>query len=367
MWAHTMVDQLALWAGTDEGGGITTYVRVMQQTPLWTEWNIRYVVTHRDGSAATKIWAFARGGLLLVLQLITSRPNLVHLHCASDTSFVRKAMLLWASWFCSIPVVMHIHGSDFHDYYEKSPRIVQSMIRSTLTRASAVVALGEGRAARLQEIAPAARITVIPNAVRPACSVAQQTDGKPVHVVFLGRIGERKGTFRLLEAWAELARDTNFAAAAILTIAGDGEVERASHRVRELGLQDSVQVRGWLSECEVGQLLDSAHVLALPSRNEGQPMAVLEAMARGLCVVASGVGGLPEMIGGGCGVIVAPDDVVAIASALRLVVGDQDLRARYGAAAYARAANQFDVGTVWRELDTLYREVAWKRVESING
>jgi glycosyltransferase involved in cell wall biosynthesis len=122
-----------------------------------------------------------------------------------------------------------------------------------------------------------------------------------------------------------------------------------------------VHVRGWLSEGEVGEMLDRAQVLVLPSRNEGQPMAVLEAMARGLCVIASDVGGLPEMIGGGCGVIVSPDDIDAITAALRLVVHDHELRARYGAAAYTRAVDQFDVSIVWRRLDALYREVAWCR------
>ena len=130
--------------------------------------------------------------------------------------------------------------------------------------------------------------------------------GEPVRVVFLGRIGDHKGTFRLLDAWAELARDRDSVAtgkAGILTIAGDGEVERARDRIRELGLEDTVEVHEWLSESEVGELLDHSQVLVLPSRNEGQPMAVLEAMARGLCVIATDVGGLPEMIGGGCGVL----------------------------------------------------------------
>jgi glycosyltransferase involved in cell wall biosynthesis len=363
-----MVEQCALWAGTDEGGGIATYIRVMQQTPLWAEWNIRHIVTHQGGSVAAKIWAFARGGVLFVFELIRSKPSVVHLHCASDTSFLRKGILLWASWFASVPVVMHIHGSDFNEYYEKSSRMVQSAIRATLFRASAVVALGEGRAASLRDIAPTTRISVIPNAVRPGHPRIQPGLGEPVHVVFLGRIGERKGTFRLLDAWAELAADPDFGTekSAILTIAGDGEVELARNRVGQLDLTNSVKVHGWLSEGEVGDLLDNAQVMVLPSRNEGQPMAVLEAMARGLCVVASGVGGLPEMIGGGCGVIVPPYDIEAIASALRLVVHDHELRARYGAAAYSRAVNQFDVDTVWRQLDALYREVAWKRVESVN-
>lgn len=365
-----MVEQWALWAGTDEGGGIATYVRVMRQTPLWTEWNARYVVTHRDGSAMTKIWTFTRGSLLFVFALMRSRPKVVHLHSASDTSFIRKAMLLWAARLASVPVVMHIHGSNFNEWYEKSPRVIQRGVVATLAKASAVVALGDGRAAGLRQIAPNARIAVIPNAVRLARPISAAAPGEPVHVVFVGRIGDRKGTFRLLDAWAALSQEigVGFGKSAVLTIAGDGEVDRARRRVDELGLEDSVAVRGWLSENEVGALLDSAQVLVLPSRNEGQPMAVLEAMARGLCIVASGVGGLTDMLGGGAGVIVAPDDIDAIASALRLVVGDNELRAKYGAAAYSRAMDRFDVESVWRQLDSLYCEVAGcakNRVESI--
>jgi glycosyltransferase involved in cell wall biosynthesis len=87
-------------------------------------------------------------------------------------------------------------------------------------------------------------------------------------------------------------------------------------------------------------------------------MSVLEAMARGLCVVASDVGGLPEMIGDGCGVLVPPDDVEKLTDALRHVIFDGDLRAQYGAAANARMAAKFDVRTVWRQLDALYCEVS---------
>jgi glycosyltransferase involved in cell wall biosynthesis len=357
-----MLERRALWASTGAQGGISTYVRVMQQTPLWTDWNIRHVVTHRGGSAAAKIGAFARGALLFVVQLIRFRPCVVHLHAASGASFVRKAILLWLSWPARVPVVLHTHGSRIQNYYENSPRAIQALIRATLCRASAVVALGEVRAARWRVIAPRARITVVPNAVQPARRTAQPALGEPVRVVFLGNIGDHKGAFRLLDAWAEFIRDPDLGAghrkAATLTIAGDGEVERARHRIRELRLQDTVEIHDWLSESEVGELLDHAQVLVLPSRSEGQPMAVLEAMARGLCVIASNVGGLPEMIGGGCGVLIPPVDTEAITAALRLVVNDHELRARCGAAAYARVADQFDVRTVWRRLDALYCEVS---------
>lgn len=346
-------ERRAVWASTEEPGGIASYVRVMQQTPLWKDWNIRHIVTHRDGSAAGKILVFARGALLFIVELIRFRPQVVHLHAAGDTSFMRKAILLWISQLACVPVVIHIHAGSFPDYYESSSGAIRAVIRATLGRASAVVVLGEIWETRLRAIAPTARMTVIPNAVRPADRSIQPVRGEPVGVVFLGRIGDHKGSFRLLDAWAQLDGE-----AATLTIAGDGEVERARRRIQELHLADTVEVHEWQSESAVYDLLSRAQVLALPSRSEGQSMAVLEAMARGLCVVAADVGGLPEMIGGGCGVLVSPDDTEAIAAGLRLVIHDHELRSRCGAAAYARVADQFDARTVWRRLDALYREVA---------
>jgi glycosyltransferase involved in cell wall biosynthesis len=355
-----MCERRVLWASTEAPGGIATYVRVMQQTPLWIDWNIRHIVTHRDGPALAKIAVFARGALVFIVELIRFRPSLVHLHAASDTSFIRKGILLWISRLAGVPVILHIHASAFPAYYESCFRPLRWAIRATLCRASAVVALGETWADRLRTIAPQARVVVIPNAVHPGRPVAHCGAGEPVHVVFLGQISDHKGTFRLLDAWAGLVSDFDMndrrGTLAMLTVAGNGEIDRARECVRALHLDDTVHVRGWLSPNGVSELLDGAHVLVLPSRNEGQPMAVLEAMAKGLCVIATDVGTLPEMIGDGCGVIIAPDDTPAIACALRRVVHDHKLRAQYGAAAFARVTDQFDVRTTWRRLDALYCE-----------
>lgn len=308
-----------------------------------------------------KLTEFVRGALLFVFELLRRRPEVIHLHSSADASFVRKALLLWISQPLRVPVIVHMHGSDFQDYFQNSPSLIRSVIRRTLSQAAAVVALGEVWADRLRCIAPTARIAVIPNAVPTACRIEQPAPGEPVRVVFLGRIGERKGTFTVLDAWAKLLAANDFGAnpsnMATLTIAGDGEVNKARQRIRDLALDEVVTVREWLAPDAVADLLDRAHVLILPSRNEGQPMAVLEAMARGLCIISSDVGGLAEMVGGGCGLIVPPDDVDTIAGALSVAIQDAELRTRTGAAAHERFSEKFDLDTVAGCIDTLYREV----------
>jgi glycosyltransferase involved in cell wall biosynthesis len=353
----------ALWVSTSmqTRGGISTFVRTVRETPFWSQWHVRHVATHRNGSVATKIIAFGIGALHFLAELVFRRPDVVHINTSSNGSFYRKSLLAWISWAWRVPVVMHVHGSEFQAFFAAAPGPVRLLIRTTLERADTVIALGDTWAQRLRDIAPRADVLVVPNAIRPQSQVEQQTAG-PVHVLFLGAVGDRKGTFVLLDAWAKMMADGGGDLAARLTIAGDGEVERARRQVTDLGVDASVDVCGWIPNADVPALLSSAQVLVLPSQNEGQPMAILEAMARGICVVASNAGGIPELLDESCGVLVHPNDVTELAVAITAVVTDRDMRARVGANAFRRVQSEFDVDVIARRFDELYRQIVRRRV-----
>jgi glycosyltransferase involved in cell wall biosynthesis len=341
----------------DTRGGIATYVRIIQETPLWTRWQTHHVVTHRDGSRVWKIRTFASAVPRYVRALVGARPDLVHLHMSSSGSFVRKAVLFWIARAFRVPVLVHIHSGRFDRFHARLPAPLRWAVRSVLTRAAVVVTLGEGWAARISRIAPRARVEVVPNAV-VVPGTAPARAGGPLNVVFLGAICAAKGAFCLLDAWAKLAAEQDGRVPAHLTLAGDRGVDDARRTIAELGIDGSAEVRDWLPASEVAALLASADVFVLPSRSEGQPMAVLEAMARGVCVVASDVGGIPELVEDGrSGVLVPPDDVDALVHALRQVLDDRGLRERMGDEARRRVLAEFDVDVVWRRLDALYREV----------
>ena len=86
-------------------------------------------------------------------------------------------------------------------------------------------------------------------------------------------------------------------------------------------------------------------------------MAILEAMAKGVCVVASNVGGIPEILDETCGVLVNPDDVTELADAITYVVTDPNARGRFGTHALQRVQNDFDVDVISRRFDELYRRL----------
>jgi glycosyltransferase involved in cell wall biosynthesis len=349
----------SLWVSTSTTtqGGIATCVRTLAATGLRDRWGVRHVATHRDGSSTTKALTFARGLARYTAEMVLRRPDLVHIHMSSAGSFVRKAAMAWLAYLLRVPVVLHVHSGRFHLFHDRAPAPVRRVIAATLARADVVIALGELMRTRLAAIAPDARLTSLPNPV-PISPVTRRPAGAAPHVVFLGRIWDKKGAFALLEAWAKAVGDSS----GRLTMAGDGEHERARETARELGVADSVTVHDWLSSAEVAELLADADILALPSENEGQPMVVLEAMSRGLAVLATRVGGIPEIVADGVeGLLVPPHDAGALADALGELLADEGRRRALGEAGAARARAEFAADAVAARIEGLYHDVLTRR------
>jgi glycosyltransferase involved in cell wall biosynthesis len=329
----------------------------MSTTPLWSTWNIRHVASHRDGGALRKICQFGIAVPTFVWFMIVDRPQVVHLHVASHGSFYRKFVLSLVAQLFGVPVIAHVHGGGFQVFYEKSPALIQRAVRHLLGRASAVITLGETWAERLTAIEPTAAVHVVPNSARAGEPVDQPDAEEPVRVLFLGRVEESKGAFDLLDAWQKMLAGHGQPTKPVLTIVGDGDTDRAREIVREQGLSETIEITGWIAPEDVPAIVRSSQVLVLPSYFEGQPMAILEAMANGLCVLASRVGGIPDLIDDSSGILLSPGDVDGLAGALLDVTTDRVRRTRLGTAALARVLEQFDIDVIWRRFDDLYREV----------
>jgi len=172
-----------------------------------------------------------------------------------------------------------------------------------------------------------------------------------VVLLHVGRFAPQKNHFLLVRGFAQAFEQYP---AMELWLVGDGslrpEVER---QVQEAGLQERVRFLGLRKD--VPKLLAQADMLLLPSDWEGVPLVVLEAMAAGKPVVATRVGGIPELVEDGLtGILVPPQDPQALAAAIVRLVQDAELRRKMGEAGRRRALEQFDIRKTARQYEKLY-------------
>lgn len=319
----------------------------------------------------------------LGLRLLRERPQVVNIHFASPS--VRYFTAL-APWF-GFRVALTCHGSDVlrplpHDAAHLGP---------VIAGADAVTVVSEDIAARLAQdgLAPARPPAVIANGVdtdfwqpapasraaasalscmdtsRAAASAPSGADASRAeasalpHLVALGRLQAVKGFDLLIEAAAHLAaRGTRLK----LTIIGEGsEGDALAARATRLGIAHTVTFAGRLRPPAIRDLFHRADLFVLPSRSEGMPLAMMEAMASGLPVVAADVGGVARTAGGAA-LLVPPERPDALAEAIGSLVGDKSEQRRTRLRRQARTrARAFSADAGHAAYATLLAELARKR------
>jgi glycosyltransferase involved in cell wall biosynthesis len=318
--------------------------------------SMRHVPTMDEGSAFTKASVFARAVQELRRALESLDSSIIHIHFASRGSALRKLILAGMVTRASRPLVLHAHGAEFDLFYRRLPAAVRRNVNRTLQRANVFITLStHWRDFYVEEceISPS-QIVVLPNPVRVPAEVPERGSRHTVQFLHLGRLGERKGAYDLVNAFAGLPEGLRNRAR--LVLAGDGDVDG----VRKMAepLRSQVEVHSWINSHERDLLLERSDVFALPSRAEGLPMALLEAMAHGLPGITCAVGGIPEIFRHGVdGTLVTPGDVQQIRAAMAKYISEDATRLAAGRAAreHARA---FDVHVYARRLADVYQRIA---------
>lgn len=335
-------------------GGMTSVVQAYQAAGLFDGAQVRYLSSYHGREALARLWIYLACMTRLLHALLLGRVAGVHLHSASRGSFWRKASMAWLARLFGVPYLFHIHSGEFLVFYREGcgPR-AQRMVAGTLRRASRVIVLAASWQRDFDQAIPGLKLVVVNNPIDVPAGLPAGRSPVP-SVLFLGRIRDKKGVFDLLEAMVAVHRAIP---AARLVLAGDGEVERARARAVELGLGDVVQLPGWIDGDAKFEALRQSWVMALPSYFEGFPIGVLEAMAMGSLVVATRVGGIPDVIRHGeNGLLLQPGDVAQLAAALE--VGLTDSARRMDMADVARRdAQAYDCRQVVAALRALYRQV----------
>jgi glycosyltransferase involved in cell wall biosynthesis len=256
-------------------------------------------------------------------------------------------------------IVSHEHTWSF----EGRP-VRRFLDRNVVARGSDVVlAVSERDRQQMIEVERmrADRIRVLPNGIpTPAESGApvRAELGVPAEVGLIGAVGRlyaQKGYDDLISAIGLLKR--SYTRPFRCLIFGHGpEEERLRGLIEEQGLGQEIELAG--RRQDIADVIPALDIAVLPSKYEGSPLAILEYMAGGAPIVATAVGGVPELIESGVhGLLVRPEDPADLAAAMQRLLEDRELAARLGAAAKERQRANFDLDVVVRRLEDLYLEL----------
>jgi glycosyltransferase involved in cell wall biosynthesis len=345
----------------DTMGGISSVVNVYRDGGLFERCPVTYLATHCDGSAMQKLSIFITAFFRFAALLLTGRMGLVHVHMSSRASFWRKSCFLLPAYLFRIPAILHLHGSEFAVFYEQEcGSAAQRFVRFVFNSASRVVVLSENWKRWVQGISHNPFVIPIYNPVMTLRQMQPWENRKPGVVLFLGRLGKRKGVYDLLTAACRVAAHCPELK---LRLGGDGELEQVTDCARELGLAERVDLLGWVRGDDKERQLDEAWLYALPSYHEGLPMSILEAMAAGLPVLSTPIAGIPEAVTDGVeGFLVPPGDTDMLADRLERLLTEPGLACRMGEAARRKVDTTFSSVTILPRIEHLYSELGMKTI-----
>lgn len=338
---------------TKSKGGMSTVIEeIKEDKKLNQKFKIDIYESYIDGNKL-RVLLFS---IISFLRFYFTKRNydIYHIHVASYGSTFRKGLYVRTAKKWGKKVILHIHGSEYMIFYEKSNK--KDKIRLILNTADKVIALSDGWKRKFDETFGLTNCVVLENGIdmerlKPAITSCYE---HPHTFVSLGRLGERKGTYDLIDA---IYHVKNQIPDIKCYLAGDGEIEKYKKIIKEKKLEDNIIVVGWADFDKKIELLKKSNVVVLPSYNEGLPMAILEGMACGKAIISTIVGAIPEVVKEENGILIQPGDITALSNALCTYCKDEEALERIGYANMDLIKRKYSMDVMHEKLGQYYSEV----------
>jgi len=329
-------------------GGISSVVKLYKNYGL----DFINLPSYKNGNIFIQFLFYLSFIFKYIFSLSTKKNiELIHIHTASRGSFLRKYITFKIAKVFRKKIVFHIHGAEFELFYNESQNCIKKEITKALNASDLIIVLSNEWKKTISEISTNNNIKVLynPTVIKEIAHVESES----INVLFMGRLGKRKGIYDIIEA-AKLLKNPNIE----INLYGDGNLEEFEKLIVDKNLQEKIKIRGWISGVEKDEVLKNSDIFLLPSYNEGLPMSILEAMAFGLPTISTPVGGIPEAVEDGVnGFIVQPGDYVTLAEKIDLLANDKPLREQMGQEGYKMAKEKFDINIIINKLQDIYDEL----------
>jgi glycosyltransferase involved in cell wall biosynthesis len=350
--------------------GIGTYYQTLLNSSLPKRVNLQFIDTsaRRRPGAKTGNWSFSNlvsaiGDCVRFSKaVVIHRPEICHIATAYGLSFLKHSVCVVIARSVGCKVLLHPHCG-FYFLYERRGKAWQWFVRKIVGLCHGIVVVSN-EWKKLEEVVPGCQIYYLPNAINLSSyadvgleKLRSISDRSRLHVLYLGHLGKEKGSFDLICA-AKLVLALEYGV--VFDLVGQeqvtGDMEQLNTQVAQAGLEQFIHIQPAVNGAEITELFRTADIFVYPSYHEGMPMAVIEAMACGLPIIATQVGGLPDLVFPDVnGLLVPAGQPDQLASAIRQLIDDPPLRYSMQAGSFRLAQENFDIEKLVLRLLNIYQ------------
>lgn len=330
-------------------GGITSVVKAHETGEQWKKYHCRWIQTHRDGPAWRKLWYLVTA----LMEYIVLLPwyDIVHIHVGLRTSVDRKLIFAKIAHIYGKKIIVHFHPATEKHLFDPE---FSGKIKRLFEFSDKLLVLSPQWVTWINQAFPGNRfdMSVVYN---PCPRVKRDFSKRKKEILYAGILSDRKGYNRLLEAFAKV---TDKFPDWKLVFAGNGEIDKAKQLRKELNIPNGrVDFLGWVSGNMKTETFQRASIYCLPSWGEGFPMGVLDALAYGIPVITTPVGGVEQVLHNGKDCLIFDTyNIDALANALDQMMGDESLRTTMVREADKLVITCFDIQHINSEIGKIYRE-----------
>lgn len=329
-------------------GGITTVVDNYYHAGLDKLVDLKYIESCNDSNKISKFFKELNG--IHEFKKNIDNYDVIHIHVASRRSTFRKGKYVRIAKNKGKKVILHIHGAEYKIFYNECNENQKKYVKETLALCDKIIVLSEEWKDYFKDLVDESKIRVIYNSIVLPEDFNKDLNTKKI--LFLGRIGQRKGIYDLIDVMEKLVLDYSDIK---LYVGGDGETEKLKQIIYEKNLENNIIYVGWTSGEKKEKLLKECSFFVLPSYNEGMPMSVLEGMAYKNVVIATNVGGIPKVIKNEeNGFIIEPGDKENLYNYLKILLENHDKCGELSQNARNCIENKFNIEKEIRKVREIY-------------
>lgn len=275
--------------------------------------------------------------------------DILHLHISERGSFFRKALIINLGLAFGKKIILHHHGAEFLQFYERSQSGLKAYIKKIIKSVDMNLVLSDLLKREYDKCFHSKNIIVLYNAVEVDKEIKYNKKAKCI--TFFGRFGRRKGVYDLLDTIKIL--DTQLPQNIKFNLCGDGEINEVRKRIEILKIKHRIEDFGWTNDKD--SVFQKTQIIVLPSYNEGLPMSILESMAYGIPCIASAVASIPEVIHNNeNGLLIEPGNKKMLQNAICDLNNNYEKRVKMSEAAYRTIKRRFLLESHISKLESMY-------------